>query len=188
MGEVGTPPRWWTAAELPVATDLISSPYDPDAQYSKKRDTEWTGYKVHLTETCDEDTPNLITDVATTPAPHTDHAETAAIQDRLAERALLPSVQLVDTTYVTAEHLVGSQKEHACTLLGPVAENYSWQARQGTGYALAQFAIDWEAQRATCPRGKRSVIWPLPWAGQDGVGASVHRHGAQLQPRGRLPR
>lgn len=159
LGEVGTPPRWRTAPNLPSATDLISSPYDPDARYSKKRDTEWTGYKVHLTETCDEETPNLITDVVTMPAPSTDHAATAAIQGRLTERALVPSVQLVDTAYVTAEHLVTSQTEHACTLLGPVAENYSWQARQETGYALAQFGIDWEAQRATCPRGKRSVIW-----------------------------
>jgi transposase len=157
--EAGTSVRWRPAAELPPARDMISSPYDPDARYSKKRETEWTGYKVHLTETCDEDTPNLITDVVTTPAPSTDHAETAAIQNRLAERALLPSEHLVDTAYVTADHLITSQTEHACTLLGPVAENYSWQARQGTGYALAQFAIDWAAQQATCPQGKTSVIW-----------------------------
>ncbi len=158
-GEAGTPVRWRTAADLPPATDLISSPYDPDARYSKKRDTEWTGYKVHLTETCDEETPNLITDVVTTPAPCTDHGETAAIQARLADRALLPSEHLVDTAYVTAAHLVTSQTAHACTLMGPVPGDYSWQARQGTGYALAQFAIDWEAQRATCPEGKTSVIW-----------------------------
>jgi transposase len=56
------------AEDLPPARLLISSPYDPDARYGKKRNTEWTGYKVHLTETCDDDTPNLITDGTTTPA------------------------------------------------------------------------------------------------------------------------
>ncbi len=136
----------------------------------KKRETEWTGYKVHLTETCDEDTPNLVTDVATTPAPCTDHGETAAIQDRLAERELPPSEHLVDTTYVTADQLVRSHATHRCTLLGPVAEDYSWQARQGTGYAVAQFAIDWDAQQATCPHGKTSVIWT---PGADSLGHEI---------------
>lgn len=169
-GEAGAPVRWRAAVDLPPAMDLISSPYDPDARYSKKRETEWTGYKIHLTETCDEDTPNLITDVATTVAPCTDHGETASIQDRLAERALVPSEHVVDTTYVTADHLVRSQTAHACTLLGPVAEDYSWQARQGTGYAVAQFAIDWDAQQATCPHGKTSVIWK---PGADSLGHEV---------------
>ena len=40
------PMQWRTAADLPPAPLLISSPYDPDARYGKKRDTEWTGYKV----------------------------------------------------------------------------------------------------------------------------------------------
>src|SRR5262245_39928046 len=151
--------RWRTAEDLRPAALLISSPYDVEARYSKKRETEWTGYKVHVTETCDDDTPHLITDVVTALAPSTDHAETMAIQHRLAERELMPSEQLVDTAYVTADHLVTSQTEHAYTLVEPVAEDYSWQARQGAGYALAQFVIDWEAQRATCPRGKSSVIW-----------------------------
>jgi transposase len=63
-----------------------------------------------VTETCDDDTPHLITDVVTTLAPSTDHGETAAIQNRLAERELLPSEHLVDTAYVTADHLVTKPK------------------------------------------------------------------------------
>ncbi len=51
------PMQWRTAEQLPPAPLLISTPYDPDARYGKKRNTEWTGYKVHLTETCDDDTP-----------------------------------------------------------------------------------------------------------------------------------
>jgi transposase len=37
------PLRWRSADDLPPAPLLISSPYDLDARYSKKRDTEWTG-------------------------------------------------------------------------------------------------------------------------------------------------
>ncbi len=155
----GEPIRWRKAEDLPPAPLLISSPYDPDARYSRKRETEWTGYKIHLTETCDADTPNLITDVATTPAPASDNTQTAAIQKRLAERGLTPSEHIVDTSYVTAAHLVSSLSEHDCTLLGPVAEDYSWQARAGQGFGSAQFAVDWEAQQASCPQGKTSQVW-----------------------------
>ena len=74
---------------------MISSPYDVEARCSIKRETAWTGYKIHLTETCDDDTPSIITDVATTPATTTDYEATAGIHDRLAERGLLPCEHLV---------------------------------------------------------------------------------------------
>lgn len=45
------PMRWRKAEDLPPAPLLISSPYDPEARYSKKRETEWVGYKVQVTET-----------------------------------------------------------------------------------------------------------------------------------------
>jgi hypothetical protein len=34
-----------------------------EAHYSRKDQILWTGYKVHLTETCDEHMPRLITNV-----------------------------------------------------------------------------------------------------------------------------
>jgi transposase len=137
---------------------MISSPYDPEARYRLKRETAWTGYAVHLTEACDDEGPSIITDVATTSASATDNAMTGAIQGRLAERGLLPRVHLVDAGYVTAEQLVGSAAR-AVDLVGPVIGDQSWQARQQTGYAVAQFSIDWEAKRATCPQGKASQVW-----------------------------
>ena len=48
----------------PPAAYLITSPYDPEARCSTKRSVTWIGYKVHLTETCDDDAPNLITDLS----------------------------------------------------------------------------------------------------------------------------
>jgi len=60
--------RWRTAEDLPPHALLICSPYDTEARYATKRETHWTGYKVHLTETCDAASPHLITNVETTPA------------------------------------------------------------------------------------------------------------------------
>ncbi len=98
-------------------------------------------------------------DADTTVATTVDHAVTAAVQARLAARGLAPREHLADTSYVTADHLVTSQTAHNCTLLGPIHEDYSWQARAGEGFGAAQFAIDWEQERAICPQGRSSRIW-----------------------------
>jgi transposase len=82
----------------------------------------------------------------------------------------------VDSGYVTAAHLLRSQADHACDLLGPVAEERSWQARAGQGYAAADFAIDWEAERATCPQGQPSTAWK-PAVDADGHPVLIIRFG-----------
>ena len=150
--------RWHTAEELPAAPDLISSPYDPDARYSKKRETEWVGYKVHVTEPCDDEQPHLLTNIETTAATTADGTMTATIQEHLAARELVPGEHIVDTSYMSADHLVTSQAD-GIDLIGPVGEDQSWQARANEGFGAACFVIDWEAQQATCPQGKVSVVW-----------------------------
>src|SRR5258708_30349091 len=67
---------------LPAA-QLINSPYDPDARNAKKRTTFWTGYKVHFTQTCDEEAPQLITHVETTAAPLSDEGIISTIHTAL---------------------------------------------------------------------------------------------------------
>ncbi len=66
--------RWRQVDDLPPAGQLIVSPYDTQARTGNKREKRWVGYKVHITETCDEDTPHLITHVETTSATATDEA------------------------------------------------------------------------------------------------------------------
>ena len=65
---------------------MIASPYDLDVRYSQKRSVEWRGYKVHVTETCEEDSPNLITNVETTAATDQDVTATGRINDALANK------------------------------------------------------------------------------------------------------
>ena len=124
-----------------------------------KRTTAWTGYKVHLTETCEVERPNLITNVETTTAAVSDDAVTATIHNALAEHELLPDIHIADTGYVNSELFVDSQEQHQIELIGPTRSDNHWQAKEGTGFAAADFAIDWEQQEAICPGGKASVSW-----------------------------
>jgi transposase len=154
---------------LPPHKLLIISPYDIQARNRTKRSLNWTGYAVHLTETCDPHTPNVITHVETTPATTGDVRMTASIHTALAEKALLPSEHFVDAGYVDADHLVTSHTEHEIDLCGPVQPDASWQGRAGQGFDLACFAIDWQAQTVTCPQGRVSQYWHARQdeAGQD---------------------
>ncbi|MSQ48101.1 MAG: hypothetical protein EXR78_06900 [Deltaproteobacteria bacterium] len=56
---------WRQKDNIPPAAPRISSPYDPDTRYAHKRSTTWVGYKVHVTETWDEELPHLMTNVQT---------------------------------------------------------------------------------------------------------------------------
>lgn len=40
----GPSARWREANDLPPSSLLICTPYDPEARYSQKRSTTWTGY------------------------------------------------------------------------------------------------------------------------------------------------
>ena len=47
--------RWRDVKDLPPTSIMLTSPYDPDARLGSKRSERWTGYKVHVTETYDDD-------------------------------------------------------------------------------------------------------------------------------------
>lgn len=145
--------------DLPPAHLTVRSPYDHQAHYGHKRDLAWFGYKVHFSETCDEDLPHLMTHVVTTDATETDMEQTAAIHQVLNKRDLAPSEHLLDAGYVDAESVLQGRECYGIEVIGPVSQNYQWQAKAGAGYDLASFTIDWQKQQATCPQGKISVKW-----------------------------
>src|SRR6266487_1126883 len=161
--------QWRVEPTLPAA-QLINSPYDLDARYGKKRTTLWVGYKVHFTQMCDEDVPQLITHVETTPAPIPDEKALSRIHAGLAEKDFLPNQHLVDAGYVDATNLIQSQADYEVDLVGPTLKNYWYQA--DTGYDLTHFCIDWEAETVTCPQGHASSSWT---PSQDAKGKPVIR-------------
>jgi transposase len=138
---------------------MIQSPYDHEARNGSKRDVNWTGYKVHLTESCDEESPNVITHVDTQPAAVTDVEVIDDIHDALAQKQLLPGEHFVDAGYTSASKLWQAREERGLELVGPLLPDSSWQARADAGYAGACFSIDWDEQQATCPQGKVSTRW-----------------------------
>ena len=152
-------PRFRTVDEMPPPASLITSPYDPEARYSTKRGSSWVGYKVHLTESCDAETPRLITNVETTPATTPDDNMVEVVHRSLACRDLLPPEHLVHKGYTDAKVLIESRREHEVEIIGPVAQDPSWQSRDDTGFDKSAFTVDWEAKVVTCPAGKQSISW-----------------------------
>jgi transposase len=181
---------------LPPGHARIASPYDLDARWGVKRDTFWLGYKLHVTETCDDEPqcgcpgggtgrrghdkdcpapafPNLITQVATTDATVTDNQMTAAIDDELAGKDLVPGRHYLDSGYLSAALVVSEAARYGIALIGPLLADTSAQARAGNGYARADFSVDYEAQTVTCPQGKTSVSWtPCAQRGKDAIVAT----------------
>jgi transposase len=150
--------HWRPTAEMGRAATAIESPYETDARFSTKRDLAWTGYKVHLSESCDDQLPRIITNVHTTAATTQDVSCTDSIQKSLQEKDLLPARHLVDTGYIDAELVVESASKYGIELFGPMRLNPSWQVRTG-GIDARQFQIDWDKKQARCPSGRQSVYW-----------------------------
>jgi len=154
------------------------------------------GYKVHVTETCDTSAirdddiatssdsgseghgddgeaappPHLIVNVETTDATVPDSQMTAPIHARLTGRDLRPAEHYVDSGYPSAELLVSSLAGFGIALVTPMLADTSPQARAGAGFDRTAFAIDFDAQQATCPQGHASSSWnPVTQRGTDTI-------------------
>jgi transposase len=90
------------------------------------------------TETCDEDRPHLIVTVETT----LDDNAIKVVHESKKGRDLLSGEHLVDKGYTDSQILVNSRREYGVTIVGPVAEDPSWQARAGVGFDKGSFVMD----------------------------------------------
>jgi transposase len=159
--------------------DVITSPHEPEARWSKKHGREWVGYKLHVTETVPEDEDDddaeggaddspvqFITDIGLSAANEPDHETLGGIQAQLRGRGLSPQEHYVDKGYVTGLNLAAS-RQRGIDLVGAAL------VRQGTkqvGYRQVDFALDFAAQQAICPAGQASSSWrayPAPEASYD---------------------
>lgn len=150
--------RFKPKRELTTATEGIESPYDIEARYRNRYEVSWSGYMVHLSETCDDDTCHMITQVMTTPATVHEVRCTQEIHQALLDKHLAPSEHFVDSAYVDAHLLVEAQAQ-GITLVGPTRPNVTWQTQTEEAFDCAQFTVDWEHQKVVCPQGKQSISW-----------------------------
>jgi transposase len=95
--------------------DRIESPDDTEARFRAKAGTNWTGYMVHLTETCDKGRPHLVVHADTTPANVHEAMRTQPIHDALAAKGLAPSEHLADAGYISASLIVTAVSGTAST-------------------------------------------------------------------------
>lgn len=159
-----------TAQDSAPGALRIRSPYDVEARRSAKYSRSWTGYRVHLSESCDEDMPRLITNVETTEATTQDQSTTLAIHADLTEKGLQPERHIVDQGYTSAQLLVKSKQEYNIDLYGPVSTGAGWQSQSEQAFDLTKFQINWQRQVVKCPQGKRSQSWK---DGRDGYGQPI---------------
>jgi len=151
--------RWRKSGNLPPAALMVSSPYDTEARHSSKRGGHWRGYKVHLTEACDDDGLLAILNVETTVATDQDWASVEPVHCHLGEKGLLPAEHFVDSAYTSADLLADSRTRHGVDLVGPIRPNRSWQMDDDDSYDVSHFALDWDREVATCPQGHESRYW-----------------------------
>jgi Transposase DDE domain len=154
----------------------IVSPYDCEARRAIRGNTRWSGYLVHVTETCDADAAtNLITDIATT-TPTRDTQALPGIHTRLRDRRLLPRQHLLDGGYLSVTLLHRSTLDHQVELVGPVKASGAWQSKEQAGFARDDFTIDFDQRQVTCPNGQTTKAWIEPPAMAPYTVARFHPH------------
>jgi transposase len=99
----------------------------------------------------------LIVKIETTPATTPDDNIAKVVHESFAEHDLLPAEHLVDKGYTDSHMLVESKQQHGVRIVGPVADDPSWQARSADGFDKSQFVVDWDLEVVTCPAGKQSI-------------------------------
>ncbi len=164
---------------VPPGDLRIASPYDPEARWGGKKDLTWLGYKLHISETCDDppacgclpdpaaaqparcahDTrPNLITHVATTDATVSDAKMTTPVNQALHRKGLAPGRHYQDSGYASPETMLEAA-QLGITLVTPLLADTSRQAREKNGYDRSAFDAGYDARTVTCPQGQASHIW-----------------------------
>jgi transposase len=142
----------------PPSRIRIESPYETEARWTRRGDTRWTGYLVHVTETCDDKSVNVITDVATVVS-SADSQALPGIHDRLRRRRLLPGQHLVDGGYTSVAGMDNAARLHHVTMVGPLPSSTSPQHRAQEGFGRENFVIDFDRREVTCPNGQVSGNW-----------------------------
>lgn len=158
----GGPP----AVKRPSGVDVIESPHETEARRGTKRGKGWIGYKTHVTETCEEDSPHLIVDMGATDAVAHDSPELPKIQTRLQAQGTMPGEQYVDSGYISGKHIADSQKAGIDLKGMPLGDTHDRE-----GFRQADFQIDEDTHQATCPAGETATVWS-------------ERHAAEGEPAG----
>jgi len=133
--------------EKPKGTHIISTPHNPDAQYTKKRKQTVVGHKGFVTETCDpENEVQFITDVNLEKAGHSDSVEISLIEQRLEDNNLKPKKLYGDAGFVNGKSILES-KEKDIDLEGPSSgrsQSFEEYNKEDRPFDIADFGVEVE--------------------------------------------
>jgi transposase len=156
--------------ELAPSGERIVSPHEPDARVASKGEKTVIGFKTHTSETCTPGFPNLITHVQTEPATVNDSLSLESIVRSMSKRKHLPKRLWLDGGYVNAEVFAKLKKSLGIDFVARLTNGHSWQSKEGKGFDLQNFSINWRKQTASCPANAESVSWKSDGTG----GANVY--------------
>jgi hypothetical protein len=162
--ELGAPVELKVKGKGELDSERVQNPHDPEATYAVKgqgeKKKEHIGYKVQVAETvCQqalapgEPTRNFLVGIVTHPAYQSDELGREKMQQ---EQALLglakPPVEYLDGAYISGKELVKARAEGR-ELIGPVQPAPQKDGR----FSAAEFNVEVEERRATCPAGQVST-------------------------------
>lgn len=129
-----------------VAPDRVVSAHDPDIRHGRKSHRrKWDGYKGHFSVGADSE---FVTGVDVTPANAGDAQAAQGIMDGHEERGLEPEAWVGDMAY-SAAGLRTRAREKGSEVVARVPP----ATAPGGRFSKDVFALDLEAEQATCPAG-----------------------------------
>ena len=147
--------RWREGKDLPPGGQRLASPYDLDARYGVKRGAGWTGYKVHLTETCELDAPHLVTNVETTSATVDDAEMTQDSTSASPGRCPASTRSTLATSAPATSSPPATTTGSPCSgQSAPTPPRPAAAPARSPPWAQAAFSIDWDARQVTWPPGR----------------------------------
>lgn len=149
--------------ESVASAERIASPHDTEARFGRKGSLGWLGYKTHLTETCMEGFPRLITNALTTHAAVDDTKALPEIHKSVKNRGFGMNKHYLDAGYTDVDDMLNDEELLGIEVVGPTKPSSNWQVKDGKGFDITKFQIDFDNKRAICPRGIVSTVWsPRP--------------------------
>lgn len=129
------------------ADHTLQSPFDPDAAYGHKG----TGYSLHLSETCRNDGPEIITDFHLVSANQNDFDKAKVLLGNLDHTDRLPTTAYVDAGYITASSLEDAENR-GVELYGPAKTHISPDA-----IGRESFEFDGSGRVIRCPNDQEPI-------------------------------
>jgi transposase len=138
--------------EIEGPKQTIFNPRDPSIKLGIKGKKSWVGSKCHVVETAEKGKINFVTDMIYQKSNEDDSQIHEKIKEGNTHRGLHPKKLYADSSYISG----GAIREYSTkgqTLMGYIRGGTE---KKPAGFKLADFSIDMNTMKATCPAGHES--------------------------------